>query len=93
MSETKLPIAHTPSVKYMLETLLALPDEQLRNVNLTVVCKQAGISRRSASRALAELEKTEVVKTVWSRTGGRGGRYTIIVDRPSGEMLANALNA
>jgi len=86
-------VSNAPSVKYMLETLLALPDEQLQNVNLTIVCKQAGISRRSASRALAELEKTEVVKTVWNRTGGRGGRYTIIVDRSSGELLANALNA
>jgi DNA-binding transcriptional regulator GbsR (MarR family) len=76
----------------MLETLLVMPDEELQNVNLGDVCKFAGISRRSASRALAELEKTEVVKTVWSRTGGRGGRYTIIVDRSSGEMLANSLN-
>ncbi len=86
-------ISNAPSVKYMLETLLATPDTELSNVNLTVICKRAGISRRSASRALAELEKTEVVKTVWSRTGGRGGRYTIIVDRPSGESLAEALNA
>lgn len=86
-------IAHAPSVKYMLETLLAMPDTDLTNVNLTNVSKHAGISRRSASRALAELEKTEVVKTVWSRTGGRGGRYTIIVDRPSGELLAQHLNS
>lgn len=86
-------IAHAPSVKYMLETLLAMPDTDLTNVNLTNVSKRAGISRRSASRALAELEKTEVVKTVWSRTGGRGGRYTIIVDRPSGELLAQHLNS
>lgn len=84
-------IPHAPSVKYMLETLLSMTDEQLQNVNLTIVSKNAGISRRSASRALAELEKTEVVKTIWSRTGGRGGRYTIIVDRPSGEQLVSAI--
>jgi DNA-binding IscR family transcriptional regulator len=86
-------VANAPSVRYMLETLLAMTDADLHNVNLTIVSKRAGISRRSASRALAELEKTEVVKTVWSRTGGRGGRYTIIVDRPSGESLIEALNA
>ena len=86
-------VANAPSVRYMLETLLAMTDTDLHNVNLTIVSKRAGISRRSASRALAELEKTEVVKTVWSRTGGRGGRYTIIVDRPSGESLIEALNA
>lgn len=86
-------VSHAPSVKYMLETLLAMPDTDLSNVNLTLVSKRAGISRRSASRALAELEKTEVVKTVWFRTGGRGGRYTIIVDRPSGEILAQQLSS
>jgi DNA-binding transcriptional regulator GbsR (MarR family) len=85
-------ISHAPSVSSMLETLMAMSDADLQNVNLTIICKKAGISRRSASRALAELEKTEVVKTVWSRTGGRGGRYTIIVDRSSGELLAEALS-
>lgn len=82
-----MPISHAPSVIKLLSTMLLLADEQLADVSIEALSKQAAISRRSTSRALAELEKTEVIRTVWQRTGRRGGKYTVLLHREQAAAL------
>lgn len=86
-------IAHQPSVQNLLEALLAEHDSDLVDVNIDKLAKRAGISRRSTSRALSELERTEVIRTSWQRSGRRGGRYSVTVDRDRARALADHLSA
>jgi DNA-binding transcriptional regulator GbsR (MarR family) len=84
-------ISHAPSVSRLLETLISMSDAELSDVNIEKLSKRSGISRRSTSRALSELERTEVIKTVWQRSGRRGGKYTVVVQREQAEAIAEHL--
>jgi DNA-binding transcriptional regulator GbsR (MarR family) len=86
-------VSNRPSVNNLLETLLAEHDSDLVDVTIDKLAKKAGISRRSTSRALAELERIEVIRTSWQRNGRRGGRYSVAVDRDRGIGLATELAA
>ena len=81
-------VSNIPSVIRLLETLIAMRDEDLSDINIERLSKRSQISRRSTSRALSELERTEVISTRWQRSGRRGGKYSVSVDRDRAEALA-----
>lgn len=84
-------ISHVPSVSRLLETLISMTDAELSDINIERLSKRSGISRRSTSRALSELERTEIIRTTWQRSGRRGGKYAVIVERERAEGLSEHL--
>jgi hypothetical protein len=78
-------VKHQPSVQAVQHVLDAYNIDQLETVNVGHIATAAGISRRSASRALGELEKAGHIRTEWVRTGKRGGQYRIYVSDPDSD--------
>jgi predicted transcriptional regulator len=70
---------HAPSVSAVWSVLESSSIDTLETAGVDWIARSAGVSRRSASRALGELEKAGRIRTEWVRTGKRGGQYYIRV--------------
>lgn len=78
---------HQPSVDAVLPVLKSMSAEALETANLYYVASRAGVSRRSVSRAIGELEKAGIIETSWQRTGKRGGVFLIRINDELAEAV------
>ena len=78
---------HKPSVDAVLPVLRSMSADALETANLYYVARRAGVSRRSVSRAIGELEKAGIIATEWQRTGKRGGVFLIRINEDRAETV------
>jgi DNA-binding transcriptional ArsR family regulator len=81
-------VKHQPTVSAVLPVLRSMSADALETADLGFVARTAGVSRRSVSRALGELEKSGIIETEWRRSGKRGGVFLIRLN----DELADALD-
>jgi DNA-binding IscR family transcriptional regulator len=81
-------VKHQPTVNVVLPVLRSMSQDARETADLNYVALAAGVSRRSVSRALGELEKAGVIETKWRRTGKRGGVYLIRLNEELADTVA-----